>query len=134
MTAKSIHGNSPEEIRLALEQSLSDDFTPTLAIVFISIKQDRKAVCTILDEMGIDVIGATSAGEFTDGHQSEGASVIMLLDIPKEDYSILCETMGDGSAEVTARQLGEVALRKFNHPRSRHHSSFTTRKSVKARG
>ena len=116
MKAKSIHGNSPEEIRLALEQSLSDDFTPTLAIVFISIKQDRKAVSTMLDKMGIDVIGATSAGEFTDGHQSEGASVIMLLDIPKEDYSIFFETIGDGSSEVTARQLGEVALRQFNHP------------------
>ena len=98
MTAKSIHGNSPEEIRLALEQSLSDDFTPTLAIVFISIKQDRKAVSTMLDKMGIDVIGATSAGEFTDGHQSEGASVIMLLDIPKEEYSIFFETIGDGSS------------------------------------
>jgi len=105
VTAKSIHGNSPEEIRLALEQSLSDDFTPTLAIVFISIKQDRKAVSTMLDKMGIDVIGATSAGEFTDGHQSEGASVIMLLDIPKEEYSIFFETIGDGSSEVTARQL-----------------------------
>ena len=52
MKAKSIHGNSPEEVRLALEQSVSDGFTPTLAIVFISIKQDREAVCAMLDRNG----------------------------------------------------------------------------------
>ena len=40
-------------------------------------------------------MGATSAGEFTDGHQSEGASAVMLLDIPREDYSIHFEKIGD---------------------------------------
>ena len=49
MKAKSIKGKSPEEIHSALEQSMSDGFKPTLAIVFISIKQDRKAVCEILN-------------------------------------------------------------------------------------
>jgi len=34
---------------------MSDGFKPTLAFVFISIKQDRKAVCEILDNKGIEV-------------------------------------------------------------------------------
>ena len=45
MKAKSIRGGSAEEIDSALQQSMADGFRPTLAIVFISIKQDRKAVC-----------------------------------------------------------------------------------------
>ncbi len=62
MKAKSIKGKSTEEIKTALEQSMSDGFKPTLAIVFISIKQNRKAVCEILHQGGIDILGATSSG------------------------------------------------------------------------
>jgi hypothetical protein len=42
MKAKSIKGKTAEEIEVALERSMSDGFKPTLAIVFISVKQDRK--------------------------------------------------------------------------------------------
>ncbi len=44
MKAKSIYGKSPEEIKIALQQAMADNFKPTLAIAFISIKQDRKAM------------------------------------------------------------------------------------------
>lgn len=71
MKAKSIKGNSTEEIKAALIQSIADGYQPTLAIVFISIKQDRKAVVELLQQYGIDVFGATSCGEFINGHQSE---------------------------------------------------------------
>jgi hypothetical protein len=114
--AKTIHGNSPEEITRALEQSVSDGFAPTLAIVFISIKQDRSAVCAILKEKNIDILGATSSGEFTEGHQSEGAAAIMLLDIPKAQYSIFFESIGEGGQEATARLLGETARATFSKP------------------
>ena len=89
MKAKSIKGKSPEEIQSALEQSMADGFKPTLALVFLSIRQDRKAVCEILDKKGVDVMGATSAGEFIDGHESKGETVMMLFDINKNDYCIL---------------------------------------------
>ena len=64
MTAKSIKGKSTEEIELALQQSMADDFQPTLAIVFVSVKQDREAISRLLKEKGIQVFGATTAGEF----------------------------------------------------------------------
>jgi hypothetical protein len=41
MKAKSIKGKSTEETKSALEESIADGYKPTLAIVFISIKQDR---------------------------------------------------------------------------------------------
>ncbi|MBD0332736.1 MAG: hypothetical protein ICV66_08775, partial [Chitinophagaceae bacterium] len=66
MKAKSIKGKSPGEIQSALQQSMADGFKPTLAFVFISIRQDRKAVCEMLHQEGIDILGATSCGEFTD--------------------------------------------------------------------
>ena len=63
MKAKSIKGNSAEEIKTALEQGMIDDFKPTLAIVFLSVKQDRDAICKILDDAGIAIFGATGNGE-----------------------------------------------------------------------
>ena len=50
MKSKSIKGHSPSEIKIALTQSMADDFKPTLALVFISVSQDRKAVCQLLSK------------------------------------------------------------------------------------
>ena len=116
MRAKSISGNTAGEIKDALEKSMVDGFVPTIAVVFISIKQDRRAVCDILYKKGIDVIGATSSGEFINGHQSEGEAAIMLLDINKNDYCILFEDIGERTLNEAATNMAKTALQKFNKP------------------
>jgi hypothetical protein len=116
MKAKSIKGNSPEEIRSALEKGIADGYKPTIAIVFISIKQDRKAVCEILHKEGIDIIGATSAGEFTDEEQSEGGIAILLMDMSRDNYTILLEAIGERSLEDVTANLAQKALQKFRKP------------------
>ena len=116
MKAKSIRGGSAEEIDSALQQSMDDGFRPTLAIVFISIKQDRKAVCEILDNEGVDIIGATSSGEFINGHQSEGEAAIMLFNINKNDFCVLFEDIGERTLDDAATNMAKAALQKFNKP------------------
>jgi hypothetical protein len=116
LKAKSLNGKSIEEIAAAVEASMADGFEPTLAIVFISIKQDRKAICEILHNEAIDIIGATSSGEFIDGHESDGETVIMLLDINRSDFSILFEDIGERSISDAAAHLAQQALQKFNRP------------------
>lgn len=116
MKAKTIKGSSPEEIQSELKQSMADGFKPTLAIVFISIKQDRKAVCEMLTQIGIDVIGATSSGEFVNGHQSEGEIVVMLLDINKNDYCILFEDVGERDLDDATGHMVRKAFQKFEKP------------------
>lgn len=116
MRAKSINGNTAGEIKDALETSMIDGFVPTIAVVFISIKQDRRAICEILHTKGIDVIGATSSGEFINGHQSEGQAAIMLFDINKNDYCILFEDIGDRTLNDAATNMAKTALQKFNKP------------------
>ena len=116
MRAKSISGNTAGEIKDALEKSMVDGFVPTIAVVFISIKQDRRAVCDILYKKGIDVIGATSSGEFINGHQSEGEAAIMLFDINKSDYCILFEDIGERTLNEAATNMAKTALQKFNKP------------------
>jgi hypothetical protein len=116
MIAKSIRGKSPDEMQVALNASMADGFKPTLAIVFISIKQDRAAVCEILHQNDIDILGATSSGEFIDGYQSEGEIAILLLNIDRNNYSILFEDIGERSLEDATGKLVHDAFRKFEKP------------------
>ena len=81
MRAKSIKGKSTEEIQSSLQEAMSDSFRPTLAIVFLSVKQDREAISKLLNEKDIQIFGATTAGEFIDGEIESGSSAIRLLDM-----------------------------------------------------
>lgn len=123
MKAISIYGKSPEEIQAALKAALGDarlsngqDFKPTLAIVFISVKQDRKAVTEILSKHDIDVFGATSCGEFVNGHQSKGEIVILLMDLAPKAYSILFEEIGTQRIQDVAKKVANSALAQFPNP------------------
>jgi len=116
MKAKSIKGKSPEEIQQALQQSMSDGYKPTLAIVFISIKQDRDAVCKVLNDAGIAIYGATTNGEFTGEGISSGEIAMMLLDINPSYFSILFEEFPENNYRQTTQSIATKALEKFEHP------------------
>ena len=91
MKAKSIKGNSTEEIKNELQLSMAEGYQPTLAIVFLSIKQDHKAICKLMDEVGIAVFGCTTNGEFVDEVTEKGSVAILLLDINKKYFQIYFE-------------------------------------------
>ena len=116
MQAKSIKGKSTEEIQSALEQSMADGFKPTLAIVFISVKQNRNAVCKILKDEGIAIYGATTNGEFTEEGISTGEIAILLLDINPAYFTILFEEFREKNYRQTTHAIAKKALEKFAHP------------------
>ncbi|RPI68056.1 MAG: hypothetical protein EHM47_14970, partial [Ignavibacteriales bacterium] len=100
----------------ALQKSLADGFKPTLAVVFISIKQDRKSVCEILHNEGIDIFGATSGGEFSNENQTEGEAVIMLLELSRNHYFISFEDASGKDLADVSKQLARTALSRFKNP------------------
>ncbi|WP_287063698.1 FIST N-terminal domain-containing protein, partial [Algoriphagus sp.] len=116
MKAKTIKGNSLDEISQALEASLSDGYMPTLAIVFLSIKQDRAAICQLLEQKDISIFGATTAGEFIDGDIGEESVVIMLLDMKKEYFHCVHFETGDENILDVAKRAGELGLKTFKNP------------------
>jgi hypothetical protein len=116
MKAKSIKGRSAEEIQTALEQIMSDGFKPTLAIVFQSVRQDRKAICDVLGEAGIDIFGATTNGEFIDEETHTGSIAILLLDMNPDHFSIIFEEFPDKNFREKARYAAKKALERFDHP------------------
>lgn len=116
MRAKSIKGQSEEEIRSALNKSLTDGFKPSLGIVFISVKQERDKIRDIFNEAGIDIIGATSAGEFIDNHQSDGAIAILLLEISKEYYKTIFRETKDTDVIAIAKDTVSIGQQIFINP------------------
>lgn len=116
MKATSIAGNSTNEIQSALKKVLEHDFKPTLSIVFISIKQDRKSICELLRNERIDVFGATSCGEFINGHQSDGEIVILLLNPTRNSYTLLLQETIQNDLEEATAQISKDALNAFKNP------------------
>ena len=116
MKAKTIQGSSPEELQDRMKESLIDGYRPTLAFVFISVKQDREAIRALFRKEDIEVIGATSSGEFIDDYQSEGGIVAMLLDLDPANYRILFREIGGNSLKETTDDLLKEAYSAFSDP------------------
>ena len=116
MKAKSIKGKSTEEIQSALVESMADGFKPTLSIVFLSVKQDRRKIIEILNENEIEIFGATTAGEFTDGDYNSGSIVILLLEIDRNYFKILLEDYRGKDSRNVAKRLGQKSLQNIKNP------------------
>jgi len=115
MKAKSIKGKSPGEIKNALDDCLSGGYKPTLAIVFLSFKQDMDAVCELLDCKGIQVFGATSSGEFISSDIEEESIAIMLLDMDPSHFVLVFLEAGNRSEFEIAKQLGNEGKNIFDN-------------------
>lgn len=116
MKAKSIKGKTSEEIQSALDQINADGFKPTLAIVFISVKQDREAISRLLDEKGIQIFGATTAGEFIDGEIEDGSIVMLLLDMDPAYFKIEFLETSPETVLDDANKLGITGKETFTNP------------------
>lgn len=116
MKAKSIKGKSAGEIRSALAQSTADGFKPTLAIVFLSVSQDRKAIIKVLDKAGIKIFGATTNGEFIDENPEKHSVAILLMEMNPDHFSILTAGYPEKNYREVARAVAVKAKQLFQHP------------------
>ncbi|OBX22080.1 hypothetical protein A9996_17335 [Gelidibacter algens] len=116
MKAKTIKANSTEAIIKEIDTATSDDFKPTLAIVFPSIKQDFKTVSNILDKRNIAIFGATTAGEFIDGDIEEGSIVMMLLDMNPAYFILEFLEISHETTFESAKKTGPFSKKNFCQP------------------
>ncbi|MFU8844864.1 MAG: FIST signal transduction protein [Bacteroidales bacterium] len=116
MKAKSIKGKSAEEIQSVLEKSLADGFKPTLALVFISVKQDIASIISILDKKNIQIFGATSSGEISDNNISHEGISVLLLDMDPANFRILYDNYTGSDVVEVAKAMTAQALTIFEKP------------------
>jgi hypothetical protein len=116
MRAKSISGSNPAEISNTLVQAMTDGFSPTLALVFLSVKQDHIEICDLLSAKDIAVYGSTTNGEFTEKGITKEGIAILLLDVNPNYFDVLFSEYPDKQFRATTRTMAEKALKKFTHP------------------
>ncbi len=123
MKAKSIKGRSAEDIKTALAESMADaqlpdgqGFKPTLALVFISIKQDIDTIISILDRENIQIFGATSSGEISDSDISHEGISVLLLDMDPANFRILHDEYTGSDVVEVAKAMTAQALTIFEKP------------------
>ncbi len=116
MQSKSIKGKSTQEIKEALEASLSGDFTPTLAIIFISVAQDRTTITKLLDEKNITVFGCTTNGEFIDEETEKGSVAILLMDMKPEHFQLYIEEYPNKNYREVAIAVAKKSKTQFTNP------------------
>ena len=116
MQAKSIKGKSPREIKDALQQSMTEDYKPTLAIVFITSREDIDEISAILHAEGISIFGASTSEKFNEqGIEAEGI-VVLLLDMNPAHFKIILNDFNSASVYEAACVVGEAGKQSFNHP------------------
>jgi hypothetical protein len=116
MKAKSIKGKTTEEIQIALSKVLNNGFKPTLAIVFISVRIDRKAVSKLLDNNNISVFGATTNGEFINEEVETGSAAILLLELNRNYFKIYFEEYPNKDYRNVSKSIAKKAKEKFSNP------------------
>ena len=116
MKAKSIKGKSAEQIQSALEQSMADDFKPTLAIIFMPKRNEVQDICEMFDKKGIAVFGASSFGQFIDKDHDTDSIVVMLLEIKPEHFRIEFRETGNSTTKEIARSIAEAGKAAFSNP------------------
>jgi hypothetical protein len=114
MTAKNIYGESIDDIKSKFAKVTADGFTPSLAIVFSSITQNRQQLVDFFNANNVDVFGSTTAGEIIDSEVMEKSTVVMLLNINKAQYKLFCESSAD--TYKVANDLGLFAKASFTNP------------------
>ena len=116
MKAKSIKAGSAEEIQMALQQTVADEFKPTLALVFLSVMNEIEAVCSILDKESIPIFGATTFAEFTEQDAENVGIAVLLLDINPAYFKIILKDNEEGSGYEIGRHIGETGTQTFANP------------------
>ena len=116
MKAKSIKGKTAEEIKEALEKNMADGFQPTLAVVFMANDNERNGVTELLSKKEIQIFGASTGDNFTDGEIESHTIVILLLDIDPAYFQLVIKGADEGTIKEIAEQIGKSALMKFKTP------------------
>jgi len=116
MKAKSISCESPDEIKIAFQESMADGFKPTLAIVFLSQKQQVDKIRTILHEKDIQIFGVTVTNKFMETGVESDAIAALLLDMNPDYFRIDCRDIDAANAESVARQIAEEKAASFSNP------------------
>ena len=116
MKAKTIKGGTLDEIRLALEKSLEENYAPTLAIVFLPYFMDSAGIRDLFTSHKIAILGNSSFGSFNEEDYDSKSIVCVLFDINPEYFKVrLIESENLNLYDVSCL-VGNEGKNNFKNP------------------
>ena len=118
MEIKTVKGHFLTEFDQELSLAIHNGFDPDLALVFCSASQNLNQISNLLQDKGIDFLGATTAGEIYENEVDEKSIVAMLMKFKDSSYRLICKKR-EGTKETLKQvgfQIGSEALQAFQHP------------------
>ena len=116
MNVTSIQGRSLEEITRKVTEVIDSGAKPTLAIVFLSIRQNIDETLKSLKSLGLEVWGGTTSGEFITGEVADGTTTVMLLDPPEGSYQTILKDITVDDYHEAAHAAAKEGFERFKNP------------------
>lgn len=116
MQIKTFKANSVSEIQGQIKSVYSEKFQPNLAIVFCSVHFDIEEVSKLFNEMGIEAVGASTAGEILNDTMYEGIVTGLLLEVDRSTYKIFNQEYEGCNPFSACKRAGEMILSHFTNP------------------
>jgi hypothetical protein len=116
MKVQTVKAHSAEELGGILQKISKSSFKPVLAFVFVHISFNMNSIALLFDEMDIDCIGASSAGEFIDSDFERPAIVAMLIEIERKSFRIYSADRNNLELADVSKQIAEKVLKEISSP------------------
>lgn len=116
MQVKTFIANSTAEILPKITSAQNDSFQPNLAIVFCSIHFDFSEVVSIFNELKIDMVGASTAGEIVNDSLYDGIITGFLIEVDKNTYGIFSGEYEGTNPFCVCSKIGAAVRDRFDNP------------------
>jgi len=116
MKVKTIQGISIDKIKIQLDEICKNNYHPTVAIVFCSVKHNLDELSTLFNKYNISLFGSSSSGEIMQDEIYERSIVVMLMDIKKENFEISIDEVGNSTIKDISKNIVVRAFNKFDKP------------------
>ncbi len=116
MKAKAYQTDSVEGLLQWVVDAHSEEFKPTLAILFIGLAHDATEVGKVFSDNDIQLFGGNSWGEFVDGKIVSGTIAVLLLDLAEEVFYLRIDDFEGGDEERVTATVANEALERFDFP------------------
>lgn len=109
-------GDSFESISKQFDQISSSGFQASLVILFSSVSQEFNKIAQLFTDQGIQVFGASSAGEIQEDQALEFSVAGMLFEIDPSYFDIYKAKRGNKTTWQISAEAANHACNKFENP------------------
>ncbi|MBR9998117.1 MAG: FIST C-terminal domain-containing protein [Cyclobacteriaceae bacterium] len=104
------------QLETRIEEFKLGGFNPRIAFVFCAEAFDADEILEVFRKYGIEVFGASTAGEISNGKSFHGTISVQLMDISPETFSINIFDRNTSSSFQAGKEAGTWACTIFDNP------------------